>query len=303
MSNAPVECHNYLAGWYARFPESLFVQTKDLFSGFLAYRLIRQNEKKIEAQIDYLTGGLIPRMGSGQSSASLHAALGHTTRSGNKKQEEKKKIVYREDWQIRAAARVLGCLFTANNMSHARHGLGNRANIHLSNRQRQLVRAPGQILATSDFYMTLLDDSDLVADFEAWERKQERLSFCQYPFLLSTGAKIRILEHEARRQMEDKARDAFFDSILTNRMVEKYLVLNIRRECLVDDSLKGVSEVIGSGGEEIKKGLKIVFKGEEGIDAGGLRKEWFLLLVRELFNPDHGMFPPRHQSFCPGPGD
>ncbi|KAK4241099.1 hypothetical protein C8A03DRAFT_41495 [Achaetomium macrosporum] len=288
MSNAPIECHNHLAAWYARFPEPLFVQTKDLFSGFLAYRLVRQNEKRIDAPIDYLTGGLIPRMGAGQSSASLHAALGHPTRSGNKKQQEKK-VAYQEDWQIRAVARVLGFLFTANNMSHARHSLGHRAD-SFSDRQRQLVRAPGQILATSDFYMTLLDDSDLVADFEAWERRQDRLSFCQYPFLLSIGAKIRILEHEARRQMEDKARDAFFDSILTNRTVQKFLVLNIRRDCLVDDSLKAVSEVIGSGGEEIKKMLKIIFKGEEGIDAGGLRKEWFLLLVRELFNPDHGMF-------------
>jgi E3 ubiquitin-protein ligase HECTD2 len=49
-----------------------------------------------------------------------------------------------------------------------------------------------------------------------------------------------------------------------------------------------VSEVVGSGGEDIKKGLRIVFKGEEGIDAGGLRKEWFLMLVRDVFNPDHG---------------
>lgn len=30
--------------------------------------------------------------------------------------------------------------------------------------------------------------------------------------------------------------------------------------------------------------------GEEGVDAGGLRKEWFLLLVRSLFDPQYGMF-------------
>lgn len=58
----------------------------------------------------------------------------------------------------------------------------------------------------------------------------------------------------------------------------------------MEDSLKVVSEVIGGGGEDIKKGLKIVFKGEEGVDVGGLRKEWFLLLVREVFGRDYGMF-------------
>lgn len=30
--------------------------------------------------------------------------------------------------------------------------------------------------------------------------------------------------------------------------------------------------------------------GEDGVDAGGLRKEWFLLLVRSLFDPQYGMF-------------
>jgi hypothetical protein len=32
-------------------------------------------------------------------------------------------------------------------------------------------------------------------------------------------------------------------------------VLKVRRECLIEDSLKGVSEVVGTGQEEIKKGL------------------------------------------------
>jgi E3 ubiquitin-protein ligase HECTD2 len=299
LSNTPAECHNHLVAWFARYSEPSFVQTKDLIAGFLAYRLIRQNEKKYETQIDY-TGGLIPSMGPSHSPAELHAALGHHSQRSKKQQEKKKKVVYQEDWQIKAAAQVLGFLFAANNMGHARRG-GLLASRRLDDssspgkRRRELVQSPGQILATSDFYVTLLDDSDLVADFEAWERKQGRFSFCQHPFLLSIGAKIQILEHDARRQMETKARDAFFDSIMTNRVVQQFLVLNIRRECLVEDSLKAVSEVIGGGGEDIKKGLRIIFKGEEGVDAGGLRKEWFLLLVREVFNPDHGTFSPTHR--------
>jgi hypothetical protein len=46
--------------------------------------------------------------------------------------------------------------------------------------------------------------------------------------------------------------------------------------------------VVGSGQGDIKKGLKIDFIGEEGVDAGGLRKEWFLLLIREVFDEAHG---------------
>lgn len=290
MSNVSEECHNHLISWFARYPEHAFVQTKDLVAGFLAYRLIREKEKKYQDQIDYM-GGLIPDVGPSHSPAALHAALGsgQTQRAKKQQEKKKKKVVYRVDWRIKAAAQVLGLLFAANNMGHVRRGTSGRSG-NPSRNQQGLVRSPGQILATSDFYVTLLDDSDLVSDFEAWERKLDRFSFCQHPFLLSIGAKIQILEYEAKRQMENKARDAFFDSILTNRVVQQFLVLNIRRECLVDDSLKAVSEVIGSGGEDIKKGLRINFKGEEGVDAGGLRKEWFLLLVREVFNPDHGTF-------------
>ncbi|KAK4190149.1 putative E3 ubiquitin-protein ligase [Podospora australis] len=285
MSNASSDCQNHLIAWFARYPEPSFVQLKDLVSGFLAYRLIRQNEKKYETRID-ITDGLIPSMGAGRSPASLHAALGHTPGTNKKRKDRPKKVIYQDDWQIKAAAQVLGFLFAANNMSHVRQTMPNHSDSTAGGRGK----LRGQVFATSDFYTTLLDDSDLVADFEAWEKKQARFAFCQYPFLLSIGAKIQILEHDAKRQMENKARDAFFDSILTHRVVQQFLTLNIRRECLVDDSLKAVSEAIGAGGEDLKKGLKITFKGEEGVDAGGLRKEWFLLLVREVFNPDHGMF-------------
>jgi E3 ubiquitin-protein ligase HECTD2 len=134
----------------------------------------------------------------------------------------------------------------------------------------------------------MLDFVDLVADFENWESRKAKFSFCQYPFLLSIWAKTQILEHDAQRQMKNRARDAFFDSIMSRRTVSQYLNLDVRRECLVDDSLQAVGEIIGSGTEDVKKAIRITFRGEEGIDGGGLRKEWFLLLIREVFNPDHG---------------
>lgn len=293
LSNTPADCQNHLVSWFARLPESRFIQLKDFAGGFLAYRLIRQHEKKHEVKVD-VTAGLIPNMAAGRSPATLHAALGQPRPSRSKKPKEQPKIVYQDDWQTKAAARVIGLLFAANNNAHYRRHIAgtpsSQDEVLNSTSVRDQVQARGQIVPTSDFYITLLDDSDLVADFEAWERKRSKFSFCQFPFLLSIGAKIQILEHDAKRQMHLKARDAFFDSIMSRRNVEQYLTLNVRRDCLVEDSLTGVSEVIGGGGEDIKKGLRIVFQGEEGVDAGGLKKEWFLLLVREVFNPDHGTF-------------
>ncbi|KAM0284582.1 hypothetical protein ACHAQH_001948 [Verticillium albo-atrum] len=288
MSNASNACHTHLIAWFARYPESRFSTFKDLTSGFLTFRLIRQNEKKYETKVDVIEG-LIPNMSTGRSAASLHAALGTPSSSKKKSKEQPKKMVYHDDWQIRAAARVLALLFAANNTLGVRRVdasmLGN-SNVIL----REGVQVFGQVLPTSDFYNSMIDYADLIADFEAWETKRSKFAFCQYPFLLSIWAKSQILEYDARRQMTTKARDAFFDSIMTRKNVTQHLTLDVRRDCLVEDSLAAVSEVIGSGSEDIKKRLRIEFRGEEGYDAGGLRKEWFLLLVREVFNPEHGMF-------------
>ncbi|KAL3417785.1 HECT-domain-containing protein [Phlyctema vagabunda] len=305
MSNAPNECHHHLVGWFARFSDGQFQRMTDLIGSFVTYRLSRQHGKKREQSVDP-TSGLIPSLsGPGRNtSAALHAALGANGQATKKTEKKSQPVLYNDDWQVKAAARVMALFFSANNSGTARkvdtrplrafeagHSAGLAA--------REKARSHGQILATSDFYNTLLDYSDLIADFEAWESGRGKFSFCQYPFFLSIWAKIQIMEHDARRQMEVKAREAFFDSIMTRKTVNQYLVLHIRRDCLVEDSLKGVSEVVGTGGEEIKKGLRIDFKGEEGIDAGGLRKEWFLLLVRDVFNPEHGMFKYDDDShFC-----
>lgn len=287
ISNASAECQNQMITWLARYQAARFIKVKELVSGFLTYRMIRQSNKKQTEQTVDLTAGLIPQMQAGRyGGASLHDALGGP-RPTKKPKEPTKKISYSDDWQIKAASRVLSLLFYANNILPTRRGEDAHPNGQVT--WNGTARVAGYFLPPTDFYNSMIDYADLIDDFESWESKRSKFSFCQYPFLLSIWAKTHILEHDARRQMQSKARDAFFDSIMTRRNINQYLVLDVRRDCLVDDSLTAVSSVIGSGGEDLKKGLRISFQGEEGIDAGGLRKEWFLLLIREVFNPDYGM--------------
>ena len=44
--------------------------------------------------------------------------------------------------------------------------------------------------------------------------------------------------------------------------------------------------------EELRGRLQVNFQGEEGIDAGGLTREWYLVLSREIFNPNYALFTP-----------
>lgn len=44
---------------------------------------------------------------------------------------------------------------------------------------------------------------------------------------------------------------------------------------------------------EIKQGrLTVKFKGESGVDAGGLTREWYQVMSRQMFNPDYALFVP-----------
>ncbi len=36
--------------------------------------------------------------------------------------------------------------------------------------------------------------------------------------------------------------------------------------------------------------IQVTFMNEEGLDAGGVQKEFFMLLLQEILNPDFGMF-------------
>jgi len=42
--------------------------------------------------------------------------------------------------------------------------------------------------------------------------------------------------------------------------------------------------------DPLKARLEIRFKNQPGIDAGALSKEFFQALLKELFNPNYGMF-------------
>lgn len=295
ISNSSDTCHRYLTGWFSRLPEQQFVKMVDLVASFVTYRLSRPKSRNRSSTMPQ-DGGLIPDLSGSarntfaqlQSATGLSGSGSGAGRNKLPKMETQSVVDYSEDWQLKAAAKVMALLFAANNTWQTKQAGLTPAETTMTSLSRPRAKTHGQLIPTSDFYNTLLDYHDLVADFKAWESKKAKYTFCQYPFFLSMGAKIKVMEYDARRQMELKAREAYFDSVTTQRAIDGYFHLRVRRDCMVDDSLKQISSAVGAGAEELKKGLRVHFTGEEGVDAGGLRKEWFLMLVRDIFDPNHG---------------
>lgn len=155
------------------------------------------------------------------------------------------------------------------------------------------------------------DDFNIVEDYRRWKSSTGHFSFCKYSFIYDTASKSRILQVplprcrprlprnatlrrlccqqlENDKQMYNEFQDAILRSWLFNATYP-FLLLSVRRSpYLVHDTLRQVESASIAG--SLKKPLKVQFIGEEGVDEGGVTKEFFQLLLRELFDPSYGMF-------------
>ncbi|EDV20108.1 uncharacterized protein TRIADDRAFT_32551, partial [Trichoplax adhaerens] len=168
-------------------------------------------------------------------------------------------------WWIPAAAKVLEILYKANYTSKS------------------------NFLSYVEFYNNTLDHINLMADYYRWQKKSDGFCFCQYPFLLSLRAKQIIMHHDSENQMITTARRDLIERVRENKVPNTsaiFLNLTVRRSHIVSDSLNEIA----NKQDQLKKKITVTFIGEPGLDMGGLTKEWFLLLIRQIFRSEYGMF-------------
>lgn len=63
--------------------------------------------------------------------------------------------------------------------------------------------------------------------------------------------------------------------------------LEVSREEIFEESYR---QVMKMRAKDLRKRLMVKFKGEEGLDYGGVAREWLCLLSHEMFNPYYGLF-------------
>lgn len=81
-------------------------------------------------------------------------------------------------------------------------------------------------------------------------------------------------------------------SILRQELIKQQVLthpcrIDIKRKQLFDDSFRVLSQMTS---RDLKKRLLVKFRGEEGLDYGGVAREWFYLLSRKMLNPMCGLF-------------
>ncbi|KAI4812952.1 hypothetical protein KUCAC02_024314 [Chaenocephalus aceratus] len=164
----------------------------------------------------------------------------------------------------------------------------------------------GHIIEYDKFYIHELDDLiDIRNDYVTWIQRQMYplgqdgvVTLCRYPFVFDAQAKTTLLQTDAVIQMQmavDQAQMQNFSSMFMPAVesVNPCLILIVRRENIVGDTMEVLRK---SKNVDYKRPLKVIFVGEEAVDAGGVRKEFFLLIMKELLDPKYGMFRYHEES-------
>lgn len=160
----------------------------------------------------------------------------------------------------------------------------------------------GQIIPYHQFYVPEVKEAvDIRKDYILWLQKNrsavvdrtesENPLFCDYAFLFDAATKSVLLQTDALRQMQYAIDEvnlrnftSFFQAI---DPINPCLVLFVHRDRIMQDALDQLNKY---DHHDLKKPLKVIFVGEEAVDEGGVTKEFFMLIMREILNPDYGMF-------------
>lgn len=144
-----------------------------------------------------------------------------------------------------------------------------------------------------DYLKWFLSRADIKTASSPSKNDFPSVNLCAYPFILNAQAKTTMLQTDAELQMQMAVSGANLHNVFMLLTLEPqlarnpYLVLHVRRNHLVSDTLR---ELTMYSDVDLKKPLKVIFDGEEAVDAGGVTKEFFLLLLKELMDPVYGMF-------------
>jgi E3 ubiquitin-protein ligase HUWE1 len=88
----------------------------------------------------------------------------------------------------------------------------------------------------------------------------------------------------------DNKRTYFTKQLHKERRTQQAIQVNVRRQYVFEESYQ---QLHARSGDSIKFGKLVVhFRDEEGVDAGGVTREWFSALALQMFNPDYALFRP-----------
>uniref|UniRef100_A0A7N5ZW19 E3 ubiquitin-protein ligase n=1 Tax=Anabas testudineus TaxID=64144 RepID=A0A7N5ZW19_ANATE len=84
-----------------------------------------------------------------------------------------------------------------------------------------------------------------------------------------------------------KAKVQYFRFWCQQLAMPQHIKINVSRKTLFEDSFQ---QIMSFNAQDLRRRLWIIFPGEEGLDYGGVAREWFFLLSHEVLNPMYCLF-------------
>ncbi|CAO3568922.1 unnamed protein product [Mortierella alpina] len=217
------------------------------------------------------------------------------------------------------AVKGLDVLYQANNIGTQReHERQRRAAIQdaKDGKPTTVMSEMTSTISYKYFYSGVMEALKFRDEYQIWREgwdkcdEEKPFSYFDYPFLLSPTSKSHIINLDAltqmsahyedacvRHAMADHAQRLLPDSLsITAREFQKgirtgsspYLVLELTRAHLVEEAFEQITKKHA----DLKKPLKVAFVdvGEEGMDQGGVTKEFFQIMVEKVFDSQFGLF-------------
>uniref|UniRef100_A0A4W4FHA6 E3 ubiquitin-protein ligase n=1 Tax=Electrophorus electricus TaxID=8005 RepID=A0A4W4FHA6_ELEEL len=84
-----------------------------------------------------------------------------------------------------------------------------------------------------------------------------------------------------------KAKVQYFKFCCQQLAMPQHIKITVSRKTLFEDSFQ---QIMSFNASDLRRRLWIIFPGEEGLDYGGVAREWFFLLSHEVLNPMYCLF-------------
>ncbi|EJK76295.1 hypothetical protein THAOC_01949, partial [Thalassiosira oceanica] len=144
-----------------------------------------------------------------------------------------------------------------------------------------------ELAAPVDFYSDAVSEIKIECLFEEGRVLPTKIEVVSSPL---KSIALRLLQVESQMNMFLTMMEGVDMSSITPSIsidVEPFYDIKVNREHILDDTWDQIKDVES---KELRKRLRVQFDGEDGIDAGGVTKEYFQLLSSELFDLSSGLW-------------
>ena len=144
--------------------------------------------------------------------------------------------------------------------------------------------AANKFILIQNDYIEYKQQQNLPASTLSGSLRTKNFSFLAHPFFLTLSKKNLGLYYDNKIKMIRERRNNMFLSIFEGVVPMPYIKIRINRNNVLGEALNLIELQEEENPSNLRKQFFVEFENEQGIDEGGVSKEFFQLAIDELFN-------------------